>query len=88
MKLSNEQLAELARSVAETADEEIDCEEMLTRAAAFIEAATGKQGDLPQSLRVVAQHPKVCPECREEMDVMLAARFGADEDCKGGGPDG
>lgn len=76
MKLSSEQLAELARSVAETAEEEIDCEEMLSRAAAFLEAVTGGQSDLPESLRVVAQHLKVCAECREEMEMMLAARFG------------
>ena len=79
MKLSNEQLAELARSVADTAEEEIDCEEMLSRAATFIEAVTGGEGDLPESLRVVAQHLKVCAECREEMEMMLAAKFGRDE---------
>ena len=78
MKLSSQQLAELARSVSDTAEEEIDCEEMLARAASFLEAITGGD-DLPESLRVVAQHLKVCPECQEEMDLMLAARFGTKE---------
>ena len=83
MRLSIEQLAELARAIADTAEEEIDCEEMLARAAAFIEAVAEGDVDLPASLRVVAQHLRVCPECREEVELLLQARFGEPPDTPG-----
>lgn len=75
MILSDEYLAELARTIAETCDEEIDCEQMLSRAAAFITAVSQGEQSLPESLRVVAQHLRVCAECREEIELILKTRF-------------
>ncbi len=73
MMLTDEQLAELARLVADTAAHEIDCDEMLARAAAFVEAVAAGPDDLPETLCVVAQHLRVCSECREEIDLLLEA---------------
>lgn len=75
MILSDEFLAELARTVAETCEEEIDCEQMLERAAEFITAVSRRQQDLADSLRVVAQHLRICAECREEIELILKTRY-------------
>jgi len=73
MILTDEQLARLARLVADTAAHEIDCDEMLARAAAFVEAVADDPDDLREALREVAQHLRVCPECKEEVDLLLEA---------------
>lgn len=73
MRLTDEQLAEFARSLCETNEEELDCQQMLDRAAAFVEAAGTTPDRMPEALRAVAQHLRVCPECREEIEMLLRA---------------
>ena len=70
MKPTTEQLRELLRVVAATRPQEIDCEQFLTRVAAYLESL-GEQA-LPPELDVVAQHLEVCPECSEEFDALAA----------------
>ena len=77
MTLSNEQLETLLGLLHETEDCEIDCEAVLARAARFIEVAVGPDATLDVSLREVAQHLRVCPECREEIEAIIRGIRGA-----------
>ncbi len=70
MKPTHEQLRELLRVVAATRPQEIDCEQFLTRVAAYLETI-GDQALLPE-LDIVAQHLEVCPECSEEFDALVS----------------
>ena len=73
MEPDRDQLAELARIIAETAPQEIDCDTVLDRVAAYLE--TAERGErLPEELRAVAQHLEVCPECKQEFEALLKAR--------------
>ena len=69
MKPTREQLRELLKVVEATAPDEIDCEEFLARVSAFVEAYSDQAG-IPNDLRKVAQHAKVCSECREEVEAL------------------
>lgn len=69
MKPTREQLAKLARLVADTAGSELDCDEILDRLAALLERR-GAPGELPPDLRQVKQHLSVCPECLEEFEAL------------------
>lgn len=70
MEPTREQLAALARQVAATVEDEIDCEAMLGRMAAYFEAG-GRPADLAPELAKVRQHLEVCPQCREEFEALL-----------------
>ncbi len=72
MEPTRDQLAELARLVASTAPREIDCEAVLDRVAAYLEAHD-RDAQLPDELREVRQHLAVCPQCREEFDALVRA---------------
>ena len=72
MKLSKEQLADLARILGSTADEELTCDEMLDHVAAFIEARRDQANIGPQ-LQQVSQHLTICPDCHEEFIALLRA---------------
>ena len=72
MEPTPDQLAELARLVASTAPQEIDCDDVLDRVAAYLEAHH-RDADLPDALREVRQHLEVCPQCREEFDALVQA---------------
>ncbi len=70
--IDKEQLTELARLVADTARQEIDCEVFLERAAAYLE--TYRIGEpLPLELEAAEQHLKICPECYEELQLLKRA---------------
>ena len=72
MEPTREQLAALARQLASTAPEEIDCEAVLDRVAAYLEA---KRSDMaiPPELEAVGQHLEVCPSCFEEFQALVRA---------------
>lgn len=71
-KPTDDQLGDLARIVNATANREIDCAEMLDRVAGYLKArSTGAL--LNEQLQQVAQHLKVCPECREELVALIRA---------------
>ena len=73
MEPNRDQLAQLARIIAETAPDEIDCETVLDRVASYLE--TSQRGEaLPEDLQAVAQHLEVCPECKQEFDALLRAQ--------------
>ncbi len=70
MKPKREQLRELLALVDRTAANEIDCEEFLAQAAAYLEVIC-LGGAIPEELRSAAQHLTVCRDCGEEFDALL-----------------
>ncbi len=72
MEPTREQLAALARQLAATAPEEIDCQAVLDRVAAYLEARRS-DGGLPPELDAVRQHLEVCPPCLEEFQALVRA---------------
>ena len=72
MTPSGEQLQTLLELVLATEPDELDCDEMLHRVAALLEAR-GEGADLTPELAAVSQHLSLCPECREEFDALLRA---------------
>ena len=79
MKPTPEQLRELLRVVAATRPQEIDCEQFLTRVAAYLESLE-REHPLPPELDTVAQHLEVCPECSEEFDALVSTHKSLRED--------
>lgn len=63
---------ELLRVVLATAPTEIDCDQLLVRVGALLEALRGGAA-VPPDLLPALQHLQVCPECREEFDALLEA---------------
>ncbi len=72
MEPTQEQLAALARQLAATAPEEIDCQAVLDRVAAFLEARRSDL-ELPPELDAVRQHLEICPPCLEEFQALVRA---------------
>lgn len=69
---SDEQLADLARLIGATENEEIDCAEMLNLAAGYLKAIRMHSATSDQ-FRQAAQHLAVCPECHEEFRALILA---------------
>ncbi len=72
MKPTREMLDKLLQNIAATQPEEIDCDEWLARVGRLIEIIQRSE-TVPADLAPVLQHIEVCPECREEFDLLLAA---------------
>ena len=65
-------LRELLRVVMATAENEIDCDELLSRVAALLDARRAG-AEVPTELMPALQHLAVCPECKQEFDALLEA---------------
>ncbi len=72
MEPTREQLAAIARQLASTAPQEIDCEAVLDRVAAYLET-TRSEVTLPPELDAIRQHLEVCPSCLEEFQALVRA---------------
>lgn len=72
MEPTPEQLRALARRVAGTSVDEIDCDACLNRIAVFLESLQSGRSLTPE-LRAVAQHLQVCPACLEEFQSLIRA---------------
>lgn len=72
MKLTIDQIRDLAQATVETRPDEIDCEEWLSLVAAYIEAQ-GAGAPLGPDMAAVEQHVKVCPDCRAELEALMRA---------------
>lgn len=77
MNPTRSQIRELLRTVVATEAREIDCDEFLARVGAFLENLSRGSGPPPE-LRLVAQHLKICSECREEFEALLELHSGPD----------
>jgi hypothetical protein len=77
MEPTSEQLTELARILAATSPEEIDCGELLDRVATYLELHDAPP-ELPAELLAVRQHLAICPQCQEEFDALVRAQSADD----------
>lgn len=72
MKPTHEMFEKLLQSIAATEPEEIDCDEWLTRVGRLIDIIQ-QDATVSADLAPVLQHIDVCPECREEFQLLLTA---------------
>ena len=72
MNLSDEQIQALLQAVSCTRDDELNCEECLTRLGAFAEL-TLKGRPAEEAYDLVRQHLQICGECTEEFALLLRA---------------
>jgi len=72
MNSLHERFDALLDAVMNTAAEEIDCDDFLSRAAELLEAMA-RESLLPEDLTPVSRHLAVCPECREEFEALIRA---------------
>ncbi|MEZ4333589.1 MAG: hypothetical protein R3F35_17685 [Myxococcota bacterium] len=70
MYLDRRRVLALLESVAQTRDDEIDCDACLLDLAEFAECQL-LGAELPTALARVEAHIAGCPECREEYEVLL-----------------
>lgn len=68
---TEQQLAALLESLADTHEREIDCDTFLARVAAFVEHVGAGQ-EIGEAFLAEAQHIRICADCREEFEALLA----------------
>jgi predicted anti-sigma-YlaC factor YlaD len=64
--------------IAETREEEIGCDECFEEVDRFIEMELSGL-DAAQAMPLVREHLKICGECREEFEALLAALRATEE---------
>lgn len=72
MKISKEQIGALIGIVAKTSNEEISCQTCEDQIAQFAESEL-KGVAIPDALKVIEDHLKICPECSEELEFIRRA---------------
>ena len=72
MTLGNEEYRELARALLATRPAEIDCEQWLDGVGLYLDLVEDGR-PIPDSLRPVEEHLRLCPDCAEEYAVMREA---------------
>jgi hypothetical protein len=72
MTLGNEEYRELARALLATRPDEIDCERWLDSVGTYLDLIEAGR-PIPESLRPVEEHLRLCPDCAEEYAVMREA---------------
>jgi hypothetical protein len=70
--LTPDETRELARLLLETVPEEVTCDQWAEFAAGYADHLA-RGAEVPEPLRRVAQHLRVCPACSEELRVSLQA---------------
>jgi len=75
MSFTREDLLKLLRFVDLTTADEIDCMELLQRAAGYLErlGPDGPDGLAPAGYEDVVRHLQLCPECLEEVEALRCA---------------
>jgi uncharacterized protein with PIN domain len=72
MKITENQIKTLLGFVSKTRDDEISCQACEDQIAQFAESQlTGKE--IPEALRAIEEHLKICPECTEELEFIRRA---------------
>jgi len=72
MKLTDQQLGKLLRTLASTQDTELNCDECLASVATYAEIQlSGKTPN--EAIDKVQQHLDVCTDCQEEYHALLMA---------------
>lgn len=72
MTLGNEEYRELARALLATCPDEIDCEQWLNRVGLYLDLVEAGR-PIPDALRPVEAHLRLCPDCAEEFAAMREA---------------
>jgi len=72
MSLRREDLRKLLDLLHVTEEHEIDCTELLSRLAGYLERL-GADGTPPPGYEDVIQHLRICPECFEEFEALYRA---------------
>lgn len=72
MTLGDEEYRELARALLATRPEEIDCEQWLEGVGSYLDLIEAGR-PIPESLRPVEEHLRLCPDCAEEYAAMREA---------------
>ena len=85
MTLGNEECRELARALLATRPEELDCDEWLDRVGLYLDLVEAGR-PVPESLRPVEEHLRLCPECAEEYAAMREALSELDDSVSGPDP--
>lgn len=67
---TEEQLLELLNALVETDEHEIDCDDFIHRAAAYVEQLHAG-GTASDQFLAEAKHLRICRECREEFEALL-----------------
>ena len=70
MSLTDPQVHGLLSVLAETGAHELDCEQFLARMAQYAELRAAGQ-PVPTALADVAQHERLCANCREECQALV-----------------
>lgn len=71
MEPARKQLAELAKAIAATSPDELDCDAALDLLAEYAEAIQADRS-LREELDDVRRHLAQCPNCVEELDALIA----------------
>lgn len=71
MTLTNDQVDALLEALRHTHDHELACDEWLAVLPEFLEALPDEKAS--EGYRLVREHLELCPECREEMTLILTA---------------
>ncbi len=72
MSLTNQQIDVLMQMIVLTKHEEFSCDDCLKRMAEFAEISLqGKP--IPDALKEIDDHLKICGECREEFEALKVA---------------
>ena len=77
MKISNEQIDTLLQMLALTKDDETDCGDCLVKLAEFAENSL-KGNSIPEGLRRIEEHLRICADCCEEFEALKIALAGDD----------
>ncbi len=72
MTLSKQQLETLHKMLSLTNNQELTCDECLTKMAEFAEVALADDS-IPDNLRDIEHHLALCEECEEEFTALLKA---------------
>jgi hypothetical protein len=70
--LGNEEYRELARALLATCPDEIDCERWLEDVGLYLDLVEAGR-PIPESLRPIEEHLRICPDCAEEYAAMREA---------------
>lgn len=71
MSLNRDQIRTLADVLGRTREHELTCDEWLAEVPAYLEAGPNERD--AAAFRFVREHLGLCPDCREEVELLLAA---------------
>jgi hypothetical protein len=75
MALTPEQVERLSQVIHQTQDQEIDCDDFVRHLAAWSERMING-GSIDEATDEVRGHLSICPECREEFQVLIEVLSG------------